>query len=143
MSTKTFGKVKDSRSGIVTAANIIFVATKDVFCRDKHVFVAQNYVCRDNILQTTFVATTIIRVAAPANATESNLYTPTISACTAPCRWTKLVPMKKQSKQTWCLKSTETTRFIRDEEKGVWRWGKREGDYIPIATLSPPKLPLH
>ena len=56
--------------------------------------------------------------------------------------------------------STETTRLIRDREKwgkGVWRWGKKEiiylremlgkgvwrwreeGDYIPIATLSPPE----
>ena len=44
---------------------------------------------------------------------------------------------------------TETIRLIRDGEKGVWRWGERretvqstmeveeEGDYIPIATLSP------
>ena len=23
---------------------------------------------------------------------------------------------------TWCLSSTETIRFIRDGEKGVWRW---------------------
>ena len=33
--------------------------------------------------------------------------------------------------------STETVRLIRDGEKvwtGVWRWEKREGDYIPIAT---------
>ena len=37
------------------------------------------------------------------------------------------------SKSTWCLTSTETVRLIRDGEKGV------EGDYIPIATLSPPE----
>ena len=49
------------------------------------------------------------------------------------------------SKQTWCLTSTETMRLIRDREKaggggkGARRWGKREGDYIPIATLSPPE----
>ena len=43
-------------------------------------------------------------------------------------------------KETWCLMSTETMRVIRDGEKGgkgVW-WGE-EGDYIPIATLSPPE----
>ena len=46
---------------------------------------------------------------------------------------------------------TETIRLIRDGEKGVWRWGERretvqstmeveeEGDYIPIAPLSPPE----
>ena len=26
--------------------------------------------------------------------------------------------------------STETIRFIRDGEKGVWRWGKREIIYL-------------
>ena len=32
-------------------------------------------------------------------------------------------------------------RLIRDGEKGVWRWGGGggKGDYIPIATLSPPE----
>ena len=33
--------------------------------------------------------------------------------------------------------STETVRLIRDGEKvwtGVWRWEKRERDYIPIAA---------
>ena len=38
--------------------------------------------------------------------------------------------------------STETIRLIRDEEKGVWRWGGvggGGGDYIAIATLSPPE----
>ena len=45
------------------------------------------------------------------------------------------------SKQTWCLMSTETIRFIRDREKG----GKRGievgegGDYILITTLSLPE----
>ena len=34
------------------------------------------------------------------------------------------------------------SRLIRDGEKGVWRWGEREIIYIPIATLSPPELPL-
>ena len=42
--------------------------------------------------------------------------------------------------------SAETTRLLRDEEKGgakrVWKWGwgkwgGRGGGYIPIATLSP------
>ena len=33
---------------------------------------------------------------------------------------------------------TETTRLIRDGEKGVWR-AKEDGDYIPIATLSAPE----
>jgi len=31
---------------------------------------------------------------------------------------------------------------MRDGEKdgkGVWRWGKKEVDYISIATLSPPE----
>ena len=49
------------------------------------------------------------------------------------------------SRQTWCLTSSETIRLIRDGEKGgkgVCRWGE-EGDYIPIATLSPPELLLH
>ena len=41
------------------------------------------------------------------------------------------------SKKTWCLTSTETVRFIRDGEKGMEMEG--EGDYIPIATLSPPE----
>ena len=28
--------------------------------------------------------------------------------------------------------STETTRLIRDGEKGVWRWGKREVTYLSL-----------
>ena len=38
--------------------------------------------------------------------------------------------------------STEDIRLIKDGEKRgkwVWRWEKREGDYIPVATLSPPE----
>ena len=38
------------------------------------------------------------------------------------------------------LTSTETTRLIRDGEKGGGEGGMeggKEGDYIPIATLSP------
>ena len=40
--------------------------------------------------------------------------------------------------------STETTRLIRDGEKGGGRGGRgmeegEEGDYITIATLSPPE----
>ena len=41
----------------------------------------------------------------------------------------------------WGLTSTETVRLIRDGEKGgggVMEEGG-EGDYIPIATLSPPE----
>ena len=41
----------------------------------------------------------------------------------------------------WCLMSTETIRFIRDGKKGG-KGGMEvggEGDYIPIATLSPPE----
>ena len=45
--------------------------------------------------------------------------------------------MKQVSKQTWCLTSTETIRLIMDGEKGEVGG---EGDYIPIATLSPPEL---
>ena len=37
-------------------------------------------------------------------------------------------------------RSTETTRLIRDGEKGGRRYGGGErGSYIPIATLSPPE----
>ena len=45
------------------------------------------------------------------------------------------------SKQTWCLTSTETIRLIRDGEKGGGGGMEvgGEGDYIPIATLSPPE----
>ena len=42
---------------------------------------------------------------------------------------------------TWCLTSTETTRLIRNGEKeegGGTEVGE-EGDYIPIATMSPPE----
>ena len=36
--------------------------------------------------------------------------------------------------------STETMRLIRDGEKGeVGMEVREEGDYIPIATLSPPE----
>ena len=46
-------------------------------------------------------------------------------------------------KQIWCLTSTENMRLIRDVEKGEggcgWGGGGGEGDYIPIATLSPPE----
>ena len=47
----------------------------------------------------------------------------------------------KVSKSTWCLTSTETKRLIRDGQKGG-AGGMEvggEGDYIPIATLSPPE----
>ena len=43
----------------------MLVATKDVFCDDKHAFVATKRVCRDK----TFVATKMVLVAAPANDT--------------------------------------------------------------------------
>ena len=35
--------------------------------------------------------------------------------------------------------STETVRFIRDGEKGGGMEVGGEGDYIPVATLSPPE----
>ena len=38
-------------------------------------------------------------------------------------------------RETWCLASTETIRFIRDGEKvgkEVWRWGKREIIYLAL-----------
>ena len=42
-----------------------------------------------------------------------------------------------------CLMSTETMRLIRDGGGGGWVGGGievgGEGDYIPIATLSPPE----
>ena len=45
-----------------------------------------------------------------------------------------------------CLTSTETVWLIRDGGKGgmeVCVGGGGEGDYIPIATLSPPECFLH
>ena len=38
------------------------------------------------------------------------------------------------SKLTWCLTSTETTRIIRDGEKGggVWRWGRGRIIYLSL-----------
>ena len=50
-------------------------------------------------------------------------------------------PPERVSK-TWCLTSIETVRLIRDGEKGGGGGeygGGGEGDYIPIATLSPPE----
>ena len=47
-------------------------------------------------------------------------------------------PKKKELRLT----STETVRLIRDREKGGGGGGMEvgaEGDYIPIATLSPPE----
>ena len=44
--------------------------------------------------------------------------------------------------KTWCLTSTGTVRLIRDGEKGGGEGGTEvggEGEYIPIATLSPPE----
>ena len=47
-------------------------------------------------------------------------------------------------KKTWCLTSTETIRLIRDGDKGEEGIGDgEEGDYIPIAMLSPPEWFLH
>ena len=43
---------------------------------------------------------------------------------------------------TWCIRSTETVRVIRDGEKGGSGGGMEVGeggDYIPIAILSPPE----
>ena len=41
----------------------------------------------------------------------------------------------------WCLTSTETVRLIRDGEKGGGGGMEEgeEGEYMPIATLSPPE----
>ena len=72
-------------------------------------------------------------------ATRAALPIPTSTSCSV------FVTVSKQwcgrcSKLTRCLTSTETRRFIRDGEKGnggVEVGG--EGDYIPIATLSPPE----
>ena len=36
------------------------------------------------------------------------------------------------SEKTRCLTSTETIRLVRDGEKGVWRWGKREIIYLSL-----------
>ena len=41
-------------------------------------------------------------------------------------------PQSTRLLQTWCLTSTETMRLIRDGEKGVWRWGKREIIYLSL-----------
>ena len=47
---------------------------------------------------------------------------------------------KTVSELPWYLTSTETTRLIRDREKGVWRWVEMEIIiYISIATLSSPE----
>ena len=48
-------------------------------------------------------------------------------------------------KWTWCLTSTETIRLIRDGEKGGEGGMEMgvEGDYTPVATLSPPEWHLH
>ena len=46
---------------------------------------------------------------------------------------TVATPPNGTNKSTWCLTSTETTRLIRDGEKGdkgVWRWEKREIIYL-------------
>ena len=45
--------------------------------------------------------------------------------------------MVSVGKYTWCLTSTDTIRLITDREKRGVEVGE-EGDYIPIATLSPP-----
>ena len=55
----------------------------------------------------------------------------------------ELLLLLYRSKQTWRLTSTETVRLIRDREKegegGMEVGEEGEGDYIPIATLSPPE----
>ena len=38
-----------------------------------------------------------------------------------------------------CLTSRETIRLFSDREKGGGGGGGGEGDYIPVATLSPPE----
>ena len=51
-------------------------------------------------------------------------------------KWLSVVAHPKAKitlgKQTWCLTSTETVRLIRDGEKGVWKWGKREIIYLSL-----------
>ena len=48
------------------------------------------------------------------------------------------IPRPAVYRQADPLNSTETIRLIRDGEKGDGGRG-REGDYIPVATLSPPE----
>ena len=68
--------------------------------------------------------------------------------CTQKCKVHDAVSVNKNracdkkgfSSVQCCFTSTETIRLIRDGEKGgrgmeVWE----EGDYIPVATLSPPE----
>ena len=38
--------------------------------------------------------------------------------------------------KAWCLMSTENIRLIRDGEKGVWKWGKREIIYNTYVSLN-------
>ena len=52
--------------------------------------------------------------------------TPYIAINTVTSRMTPTLKMGRGVKKTWCLTFTETTRLIRDREKGVWRWGERE-----------------
>ena len=52
-----------------------------------------------------------------------------------PYRWAKPALNPRESKETWCLTSTETIRLIRDGEKGgkgAWRWGEREIIYLSL-----------
>ena len=42
---------------------------------------------------------------------------------TVTIRMTPTLKMGRGVKKTWCLTFTETRRFIRDGEKGVWRGG--------------------
>ena len=45
----------------------------------------------------------------------------------------------KINKYTCCLTSTEAINLVRDGEKGVSMEVGEEGEYIPIAALSPPE----
>ena len=64
---------------------------------------------------------------------------PAVQGSTDTADWPQGVTLA-ESKSTWCLTSTETTRLIKDWEKGERGMEVGEdGDYIPIATPSPPE----
>ena len=50
-----------------------------------------------------------------------------------------LEPVVETIPGAWCLTSTETIWLIRDGEMGGGMEVREEGDYIPVATLSPPE----
>ena len=64
------------------------------------------------------------------NSVRQRCREPTIEVHGVPCM--PQTCLRGLSKYTWCLTSTETIRLIRDGEKGVWRWGKREIIYLSL-----------